>query len=258
LEVPDGATATRENHQRGIEMSEVAEMTQREVPAVTPMAMLEIAVQKGADIEQLTKLMELQERWEANEARKAFTVAMSEFKANPPEITKNNHVSFGKTEYDHATLDHVTKAISEAMSKHGLSFTWSIDQQDSSIKVSCVVSHKMGHSERVSLSAGSDQSGGKNSIQAVGSTVTYLQRYTLLAATGLAAKGQDRDGFVPVDVITDEQSADLDAKIKESKSAGILLDRLLKAEGIGSLSALPSNRFESVMEKVERYVNEHG
>jgi hypothetical protein len=61
-----------------------------------------------------------------------------------------------------------------------------------------------------------------------------------------------------VDVITDEQSADLDAKIKESKSAGILLDRLLKAEGIGSLSALPSNRFESVMEKVERYVSSHG
>lgn len=230
----------------------------REVATVTPMTMLEIAVNKGADIDQLTKLMELQERWEANEARKAFNVAMTEFKSNPPEITKNNHVSFNKTEYDHATLDHVTKVISEAMSPHGLSFTWSIDQKESSIRVTCVVSHKMGHSERVSLAAGADQSGGKNSIQAVGSTVTYLQRYTLLAATGLAAKGQDKDGIVPADVITEEQAADLDAKIKESASADVLRDRLLKAEGIGSLSALPSNKFDSVMDKVERYVNSHG
>ena len=239
-------------------MSEVSVVQpSREVATVTPMTMLEIAVNKGADIDQLTKLMELQERWESNEARKAFSVAMTEFKAHPPEIEKNNHVSFGKTEYSHATLDHVTRAISEAMSPHGLSFTWAIDQRESSIRVTCVVSHKMGHSERVSLAAGADQSGGKNSIQAVGSTVTYLQRYTLLAATGLAAKGQDKDGIV-ADVITDEQAADLDAKIKESASADVLRDRLLKAEGIGSLSALSSNKFDSVMEKVERYVNSHG
>jgi hypothetical protein len=257
MEDPKGATSTRQNHQRGIEMSEVAEI-QRETSPVTPMTMLEIAVNKGADIDQLTKLMELQERWEATEARKAFNVAMTEFKSNPPEIEKNSHVSFGKTEYDHATLDHVTKAISEAMSPHGLSFTWSVDQRESSIRVTCVVFHKMGHSERVSLAAGADQSGGKNSIQAVGSTVTYLQRYTLLAAAGLAAKGQDKDGVVPADVITNEQAADLDAKIKESASADVLRDRLLKAEGIGSLSDLPSNKFDSVMDKVENYVVKHG
>jgi hypothetical protein len=49
----------------------------------------------------------------------------------------------------------------------------------------------MGHSERTTLSATADTSGSKNSIQAIGSTVTYLQRYTLLAAVGLAAGGDD-------------------------------------------------------------------
>jgi hypothetical protein len=37
-------------------------------------------------------------------------------------------------------------------------------------------------------------SGSKNAIQAIGSAVTYLQRYTLLSATGLAAKNGDNDG----------------------------------------------------------------
>ncbi|MNL48938.1 ERF superfamily protein [compost metagenome] len=38
-----------------------------------------------------------------------------------------------------------------------------------------------------------DNSGKKNAIQQVASTITYLQRYTLLAATGVATKGQDDD-----------------------------------------------------------------
>jgi hypothetical protein len=52
----------------------------------------------------------------------------------------------------------------------------------------------MGHSEETTLRAIPDTSGSKNSIQAIGSTVTYLQRYTLLAAVGMAAAGMDNDG----------------------------------------------------------------
>ena len=46
----------------------------------------------------------------------------------------------------------------------------------------------------ITMAAGPDGSGGKNAIQAIGSTVSYLERYTLLAATGLATEDQDDDG----------------------------------------------------------------
>jgi hypothetical protein len=177
-------------------MSELAVVESR-AAAITPMAMIQIAVQQGADIEKLTKLMDLQERYEANEARKAFVSAMSAFKANPPDIFKNKHVSFttqkGKTEYDHATLDQVSMAIGTALSRHGLSHRWVTDQSDGRIKVTCIITHSLGHSESVSLQSSADDSGGKNSIQAIGSAVTYLQRYTLLAATGMAVQDQDDD-----------------------------------------------------------------
>ena len=39
-----------------------------------------------------------------------------------------------------------------------------------------------------------DTSGGKNNIQAMGSAVSYLERYTLLAITGLSTKEMDDDG----------------------------------------------------------------
>ena len=52
----------------------------------------------------------------------------------------------------------------------------------------------MGHSESTTLQSPPDASGGKNSIQAIGSAVTYLSRYTLLAITGLATGENEDDG----------------------------------------------------------------
>jgi ERF superfamily protein len=165
---------------------------------VTPMGMLQMAVQQGADIEKLQKLMDLQERWEKNEARKAFAAAMVAFKGEPLEIMKNKRVSFetskGRTEYDHATLHNVCVNIIEALRKHGIAHTWKTSTADGKVNVTCVLRHSMGHEETVTLDAKADDSGGKNGIQAIGSTITYLQRYSLLAATGLAVKGQDDDG----------------------------------------------------------------
>lgn len=168
---------------------------------ITPMGMLQMAVQQGADLDKLEKLMGLQERWEANEARKAFVKALNAFKASPPVLVKNRHVSYqgakGRTEYDHATLDHVSEEVGKALSVHGISHRWDVEQLDGGlIRVTCVLTHEMGHSERVPMQSAADQSGGKNSIQAIGSAVTYLQRYTLLAATGMAVKDQDDDGHV--------------------------------------------------------------
>jgi hypothetical protein len=46
------------------------------------------------DPARLMQLLEVKERWDATEARKAFTVAMAAFKAAPPKIVKNKHVRF--------------------------------------------------------------------------------------------------------------------------------------------------------------------
>lgn len=166
---------------------------------VTPNQMLALAVERGADMVQLEKLMDLQERWEAGEAKKAFIKAMNAFKADPPKITKNKTVDYtsnGKrTTYDHASLDHICDVIGSALGKHGISYSWDTNQTEAGIiRVECVLTHEAGHSKSTALQAPPDPSGGKNGIQAVGSTVTYLQRYTLLAATGMAVEDQDDDG----------------------------------------------------------------
>lgn len=195
----------------------------RESQAPTPMVLLQMAMSQNADIEKLTRLMELQERWEANEARKAFNFAMAKFKENPPKIQKNKHVKFGTTEYNHATLDHVTAQVTSALSAVGIGHKYTVLQNGPAISVTCILTHEQGHSESTSLTASPDTSGSKNSIQAIGSSVTYLQRYTLLLACGMAAS-EDTDG-----VVVSEELKQYIEIIKQSATQGELKSAYVEA-----------------------------
>jgi hypothetical protein len=185
-------------------------IVKREQPP-TPMHLIEIAVSKGADADALAKLMDLQLRWEANEARKSFEQAFEVFKRNLPEIFKTKKVAFptsggGRTEYSHAELDKITPIITESLLAVGIVHQWRTSDLNNRTTVTCVLKG-FGHTEEsATLSGPPDTSGGKNSVQAIGSTTAYLQRYTLLAACGIAPKGLDDDGKtegLPEDTILD-------------------------------------------------------
>lgn len=179
--------------------SEVAQT----VPANSPVGMMMAAMQQGVSPEQLNQMLDLQIKWEQREAEKAYNDALAAFKAEAVEIIKRKTVDFvgqkGRTTYKHAELSDVVEAVGPALSKHGFAWSWKTEQTNGTIRVTCVLKHRQGHSDSVSLEASPDQSGGKNSIQAVTSTVTYLQRATLKSITGVSEKGDDTEGNVPVD-----------------------------------------------------------
>lgn len=161
---------------------------------VTTMDKLLSAAASGMPVDAIEKFMDLAERQQALEANQAFNKAFAAFKADPPQIVKDIQVKYGNTNYKHASIGAVVSGIIEGLSKHGLSHNWIIDQKENMIKVTCKLTHELGHSEETSMCAGADNSGGKNSIQAIASTVTYLERYTLQAATGIAVLETDDDG----------------------------------------------------------------
>jgi len=172
--------------------------------AVTPMRLLEIAMQQDADIDKLKQLMDLQERWEKNVARKAFDAAVSAAKSEIPVIFKNREVDFtsqkGRTNYRYEDFAEVARVVDPILAKHGLSYRFRTSSKPGEpIIVACILAHRDGHSEETTLDAARDDSGNKNGIQAIGSTITYLQRYTLKAALGLAASADSdaREADVP-------------------------------------------------------------
>lgn len=223
---------------------------------ITPMHMLQLAVSQGADLQKLEKLMELQERWEANQARKAFDAAISAAKAEIKPIVKKREVDFparnggARTNYKYEDLAAIADAIDPILAKYGLSYRHRSKQDGKVLTVTCILSHRDGHFEETSLFAGNDESGNKNGIQGIGSTATYLQRYTLKLALGLAAT-KDDDGKAAGDAeesLTEDEIANLEALITEVAADKA---RFLKFLGVESLSVIYRTKYKEVVRLLE-------
>jgi hypothetical protein len=205
------------------------------------MDMLSRAVDSGAGLDMVEKLMGLQERWEKNQARKAFDEAISAAKANigPIERTGTGHNS-----KRYATFAAIARTIDPILSQHGLSYRFRTSQGDR-ISVTCILSHKAGHYEETTLAGPPDASGSKNAIQAIGSTLTYLQRYSLIQMLGLAAaddddgKAMDTGGPISAD-----QVAEL---IALADDVGADKARFCKHFKVESFAAIPASRYAAAV-----------
>jgi ERF superfamily. len=126
---------------------------------VTPMAMIDRALALNASPDTLERLFALQERWEANEARKAFDTAMAAAKAEIPVIVKNRQVGYAhksggdSTNYRHEDLGEIARTVDPILARHGLSYRWRTTSEiNQPVSVTCIVSHRSGHSETNTLS----------------------------------------------------------------------------------------------------------
>lgn len=188
------------------------------------MQLLRRAIERGASVDELDRLIDLMERMRAIEAQNAFTQAMVEFKKNPPTIqkTRTADVTSRKGEgasyaYKFANLADVCNSIVQQLAELGISHDHSFRQEGGSITVQTTLTHELGHSKSAHLTAGFDNTGGKNNLQGLGSAVSYLERYTLLGVCGLALDDeQDDDG---ASGITPEERSELRATAKDMRRA---------------------------------------
>jgi hypothetical protein len=213
---------------------------------LTPMNMIERAISQGAGIDVLERLLSLQERWETGQGRKAFDEAISAARGELPRIVKNREVSFGtgKAAYKYETLDNLLEQVSPILAKHGLTARWRTSNKPGEpVMVTCIISHRLGHFEENTLQAAVDTSGNKNPIQAIGSAVSYLQRYTLKASLGIAA-AQDDDAQAAGKgggKITDEEASEISVVLLECGADEAAFCRYMK---VGSLTDIPASRLD--------------
>lgn len=243
-----------------LQSNERRELATEANAVVTPMTMIDRALVSGASPETLEKLLALQERWEANQARKAFDAAMADAKAKIPPILKNRKVDFtsqkGRTNYRHEDLGEIAKTVDPILAEFGLSYRFNTETSAGAVSVTCIVSHRDGHSERNTLSGAHDQSGNKNSIQAVGSTITYLQRYTLKAALGLAASNDDdgaKSGNTENDdaVITEAQASVIRELVEKAQ---LEMDQFCGHWKVEAVPEITMNKFNDVVASLRRRI----
>lgn len=233
---------------------------------ITPAAMIQQALANGSGVDVMEKLLALQERYDAFQARKAFDDAMANLRSKMPTIIKTQQADFGagSAAYKYEDLSAVTEVLSPLMAEVGLSFRWRTQSNEKGVSVACIISHRDGHSEETTLSSGFDTSGKKNPIQALGSAVTYLQRYTLKAAIGIAAAKDDDGNAAGQRQEPERRGADnsrailasFDSEIQAAGSAAALQavwkrieDSTLSDEQCGELSAIINVRLGRIKAK---------
>ena len=223
--------------------------------AATPMALIERAISSGAGMDTIERLLAMHERLEETAKRKAFDGAISSAKGEIGPIAKNRMVDFTnksgqRTAYAFEDLAEIARTVDPVLSKFGLSYRYRTTQTGCNVRVACVVSHRDGYSEETALEAPADTSGSKNSIQAVGSTITFLQRYTLKSALGLSVASDDdgrtaepqAEDAAPAE-LTARQAAELRRLVEET---GTDLSLFLKAAKATAIEDITPAAFEKL------------
>lgn len=202
------------------------------------------------DPRMLAEFLAVQKDWEANEARKAFAQALVALKRDLPSIIGHDSVvdftsSKGRTYYTHTSLAGVMAAVTEHLSNHGFSLNWTPSTPDNNkITVVCRLTHSGGHYEEATLTGPADAGSGRNALQAVASSITYLQRYSALSLLGIATA----DMKEPEPEGTNENTIDPDRNLaaisklarfgKSREDAEQFLGKLVKEWTVGDLQRL--------------------
>jgi hypothetical protein len=195
-------------------------------PATTPMQLMQAMIERGTDPDQLEKMLALQERWEAGQARKAFAAAMAHFQANCPTILKSKKAD----RYNYAPLDEILRTIRPHLESAGLSVVFDTRTADGLITALCTVTHSDGHSTTSEFSAPIDPAMKVNDTQKAGSANSYAKRYALCNALNLVGSEFDDDAFSAgqPEQVVETATAEQLAMIQEYRDADQIPDVTLK------------------------------
>ena len=121
------------------------------------------------------------------ELAKALSAAQGEMSGAKKDA---NNPHFKKP---YASLESVIDAYREPFSKHGLAVSQWPSHQGDAVKVETILMHESGEWLSDSITAPFDAGTGRSSVQAVGSAITYLRRYSLMALVGIAPEDDDAE-----------------------------------------------------------------
>lgn len=219
-----------------------------DAPGVDMERLMMHAMERGEDaVEALERLIALQERREDRNAERAMAAAMAAFQGECPAI--------GQTEDGHhgtfAPLKEIVRVVRPILGRHGLTFAHDGEVGESGrIRVTCTLRHVAGASRTATFEGPPDTSGGKNPIQEMASTRSYLRRYTLIDVLGLTTEDDDDGaGADPPEYVTESQAADLASLADE---VGADRGAFLRWFGVESFEEVPKKRLREATQALER------
>lgn len=184
-----------------------------------------VALNPSVDIEKMERLLEMQERIMARNARIAYNSALSAMQAEMPEIPENGTIRIKSKdsgniiqETPYALWEDINEAIRPVLARHGfaLSFRTGLTP-DARVSVTAILSHREGHQEETTMVLAHDSTGSKNAVQAIGSSTSYGKRYATAALLNLTSRDgleTDDDGQTAVEFIPKSKAREIDKEMR--------------------------------------------
>ena len=240
--------AAKRNEVMPMARTEPAAVVQHSQSATVLSMLQTIMTDPTVSIERVNQAFDFYQRVEKADAKKSFDAAMALAQAEFPPIVKNRRVKFDSrkagssgTDYRHEDLAEIVEKCRPVLAKHGITVRWRTQNEiGQPIVVTCMLTHRAGHTEENTLCGPRDESGNKNGLQGIASTVTYLERYTFKSAAGLASAHDDDDGkaggAAPRATIDEEQLKNLRAKMETAKVEEQIIFERFKVETLEDLT----------------------
>jgi len=170
--------------------NELAEIQRVEAVSANPLSIIRaVASDPNCDVDKLERLMGLQERYEANEACKAYGHAIAGFQSKCPIIQKAKKAD----RYSYAGYDDIMVQIRPVLAEYGLSVSFSSGQADAG-KLSIEITLQHGtHSETKRFSFPVPEQMRVNDTQKMGAALSYARRYALCGALNIVVSDEDMD-----------------------------------------------------------------
>lgn len=215
-----------------------------------PMTLIQTAIEHKADPEQLGKLMDLQERFERNEAAKQFAAALADFQTRCPIIKRDRSVNMGGGGYKYASLEDIMLKIKPLLAECGLSVSFSASVDDSGMLTAICTVRCGTHSEPSSITLPVPAEMRVNATQKMGAAMSYAKRYALCAALNITVGDEDSDGAGLGATVTEEQSVVLQDMIDQLDDEASR--RFFAWAGVDDVANLPANRYDTAFRGLKK------
>jgi ERF superfamily len=246
-------------------MNAVTKMEDHAAPAVQSdasaiVSMIErAALNPNVDIDKMERLLQMQERILEKASKSAYATAFALMQGELPSIDRKGRITItDKNDRDkiiqstpYSKWEDINDAIKPILRLHGFGLSFRVGQAaDGRITVTCVLSHREGHSEETTMVLMLDTTGSKNNVQAMGSSISYGKRYTASAMLNITSHGEDDDGKAAdaPEAITDDQAIILR---ELAESVGADMPKFLAYVKVGSLTEIRADKFKDAVSILE-------
>lgn len=160
-------------------------------------ALLTRAVDRGASVETMERLMVIRRELKAEAAKEAFIGAMARFQSKCPQIAKTSKVSFQSKSalvaYSYADLPSIVLQVQPVLEACGLSYSIDAKCEPGTVEAVITIRHILGHAETSSFRVPVESKAGMGEQQKYGAAVTFAKRYAFVNALGIMTADEDTD-----------------------------------------------------------------